>query len=291
MAFSRPAWLSSLSRHTSGYPTESMRGLRTPLGGATSWDVLSYIILKTAVSQHFHEVGGFRMISSRKTAIIVGVLFIIGTIAGVLSVLFTGPILDDPDYLTKVASNQNQIIMGVLLVLIMGFALAMVPVMMFPIFRKYNEALALGSIVFRGVLEAVTYIAIVITWLLLLTLSQEYMKAGAPDASYFQTLGTLLLIADDWIAQILAIVFSLGALAIYYLFYQSKLIPRWLSIWGLIGAILYLAAPLLAMFGFVLEILMAPLALQEMVLAIWLIAKGLNASENTSLPQIDLNKV
>ena len=231
------------------------------------------------------------MISSRKTAIIVGVLFIIGTIAGVLSVLFTGPILDDPDYLTKVASNQNQIIMGVLLVLIMGFALAMVPVMMFPIFRKYNEALALGSIVFRGVLEAVTYIVIVITWLLLLTLSQEYMKAGAPDASYFQTLGTLLLRADDWIAQILSIVFSLGALAIYYLFYQSKLIPRWLSIWGLIGAILYLAAPLLAMFGFVLEILMAPLALQEMVLAIWLIAKGLNSSENTSLPQIDLNKV
>jgi hypothetical protein len=222
------------------------------------------------------------MISSRRTAIIVGVLFIIGTVAGVLSALFTGPILDDPDYLAKVTSNQNQIIMGALLVLIMGFALAMIPVMMFPIFRKYNEVLALGAIVFRGVLEAVTYIAIVISWLLLLTLSREYLKAGAPAASYFQVLGTLLLEADDWIAQILAIVFSIGALAIYYLFYQSKLIPRWLSIWGLIGAILYLAAPLLAMFGIVSEILMAPLALQEMVLAVWLIVKGLNSSENTS---------
>ena len=222
------------------------------------------------------------MISNRKTAIIVGVLFIVGTVAGVLSVLFTGSILDDPDYLTKVASNQNQIIMGVLLVLMMGFALSMVPVMMFPIFRKHNEVLALGAIVFRGVLEAVTYIAIAISWLLLLTLSREYIKAGAPDASYFQTLGTILLKTDDWIAQILAIVFSLGALTIYYLFYQSKLIPRWLSTWGLIGAVLYLAAPLLAMFGFVLEILMAPLALQEMVLALWLIVKGLNSSENTS---------
>ncbi len=218
------------------------------------------------------------MISNRKTAIIVGVLFIIGTVAGVLSALFTGPILDDPDYLTKVISNQNQIIMGALLVLIMGFALAMVPVMMFPIFRKYNEALALGAIVFRGVLEAVTYIAIVISWLLLLTLGREYIKAGTPDVSYFQLLGTLLLKAGDWIAQILAIVFSIGALVIYYLFYQSKLIPRWLSIWGLIGAILYLAAPLLAMFGFVLEILMAPLAVQEMVLAVWLIVKGFNSS-------------
>src|SRR5258707_15707851 len=89
------------------------------------------------------------MISNRKTAIIVGVLFIIGTVAGVLSVLFTGPILDDPDYLTKVSSNQNQIIVGALLVLIMGFALAMVPVMMFPIFRKYNEPLAVG-LLFSG---------------------------------------------------------------------------------------------------------------------------------------------
>jgi len=163
-------------------------------------------------------------------------------------------------------------------VLIMGFVLAMVPVMMFPILRKYNEALALGAIVFRGVLEAVTYIAIVISWLLLLTLSREYIKAGTPDASYFQLLGTLLLKAGDWIAQILAIVFSIGALVIYYLFYQSKLIPRWLSIWGLIGAILYLAAPLLVMFGFVLEILTAPLAVQEIVLAVWLIVKGSNSS-------------
>jgi len=73
------------------------------------------------------------MNSSRKIAIIVGVLFIIGTVAGILSVVITGPILEDPGYLVKVAANQNQIIIGALLVLVMGFALAMVPVMMFPI--------------------------------------------------------------------------------------------------------------------------------------------------------------
>ena len=134
----------------------------------------------------------------RKTAIIVGVLFIIGTVAGILSLVVAGSILDDPDYLVNVSANENQIIIGALFVLIMGFALAMVPVMMFPIFKKYNEALALGYVVFRGALETVTYIAMVISRLLLLTLSQEFVKAGAPDASYFQTLGTLLLEADDW---------------------------------------------------------------------------------------------
>ncbi|HJH29381.1 MAG TPA: DUF4386 domain-containing protein [Methanosarcinaceae archaeon] len=216
------------------------------------------------------------MDSNRKTATIVGVLFIIGTVAGVLSVVFAGSILSDPNYLIKVSANENQIIIGTLLVLLMGLALAMVPVMMFPIFKKYNEALALGSVVFRGALEAVICIAMVISWLLILTVSQEYVKAGAPDASHFQTLGTLLLQASDQINHILTIVFSLGALMIYYLFYQSKLIPRWLSIWGLIGAILYLASGLFVMFSVDFGILMAPLALQEMVLAVWLIVKGFN---------------
>jgi hypothetical protein len=91
-------------------------------------------------------------------------------------------------------------------------------------------------------------------------------------------MGTLLLEAADRIGQILAIVFSIGALMMYCLFYQSNLIPRWLSVWGLAGAMLYLAVPLSGMFGAVLEILYTPLAVQEMVLAIWLIVKGFNSS-------------
>lgn len=208
----------------------------------------------------------------------VGVLFIVGTVAGILSLVFTGSILHDPNYLLKVFENQNQIVTGSLFVLIMGFSLAMMSVMLFPILKKHNEALALGAVVFRGALEAVIYMTVAISWLLLLTVSQEYVKAGAPDASHFQTLGTLLLKASDQIGSILDIVFSLGALMIYYLFYQSRLIPRWLSVWGLVGAILYLASGLLAVFSVDFGILEAPLALQEMVLAVWLIVKGFNSS-------------
>jgi hypothetical protein len=219
------------------------------------------------------------MNSEKKTARIVGVLFIIGTVAGILSHVITGPILNASDYLIKVSANENQIIIGSLFVLIMAFALAMVPVVMFSIFKKYNEVLAVGYVVFRGALEAVAYIACVISWLLLLTLSQEFVKAGAPVASNFQTLGTLLLEAGDWINHsFLTIVFSLGALMFYYLFYQSKLIPRWLAGWGFIGSILVLAVGVLGMFGLVLEILWAPLGVQEMVLAVWLIVKGFNSS-------------
>jgi hypothetical protein len=216
--------------------------------------------------------------TNRKTAIIVGVLYIVGTIAGILSLVFTGSILSDPNYLIKVSENQNQILLGVLLVLAMGFSLAMMSVVLFPILKKQNEALAFGAVVFRGMLEAVLYIAVAISWLLLLTISQEYVKAGVPDASHFQTVGALLLKATDRIGSILDIVFSLGALMIYCSFYQSKLIPRWLSVWGIIGAILYLASGLFAMFSVDFGILEAPLALQEMVMAVWLIVKGFNLS-------------
>jgi hypothetical protein len=218
--------------------------------------------------------------TNRKTAIIVGVLYIIGTVAGILSLVSTGPILEGPDYLTQVFTNPNQIVIGALLVLTMGLALAMVPVMMFPVSRKYNETLALGYVLFRGALETVTYIAMVISWLFLIILSQEYVKAGAPDAPYFQSMGTLLMEADNWISQVLTIVFILGALMFYSVLYQSKLIPRWLSGWGLIGAIPYFAAGLLVMFGLIGHmstidtVLRLPIALQEMVLAVWLIVKG-----------------
>ena len=220
----------------------------------------------------------------RKTATLVGVLYIIGTIAGILSHVLTGSILGDPDYLVKVSANEIQIIAGTLFVLIMGFALAMVPVMMFPILKKYNEALALGYVVFRGALETVMYIVLAIALLFLLPLSQEYVKAGTPDASYFQTLGAVLLKGHDLIGPVQTIVFCLGALIFYYVLYQTKLIPRWLSGWGLIAIIPYFAAGLLVLFGFfgplstseiVLEF---PLALQEMVMAVWLIVKGFNPS-------------
>jgi hypothetical protein len=224
------------------------------------------------------------MNSINKTARIVGVLYIIGTVAGMLSHVLTRPVLGGSDFLVNVSTHEIQIIAGALFVLIMGFALAMVPVMMFPLLKKYNEALALGYVVFRGALETMMYIVLAISWLFLIPLSQEYVKAGTPDASYFQTLGAVLLNGHDLIGPVQTIVFCLGALIFYYLLYQTNLIPRWLSGWGLIAIIPYLAAGLLVLIGFfgplstseiVLEF---PLALQEMVMAVWLIVKGFNPS-------------
>ena len=130
------------------------------------------------------------MKSINRTARIVGALYIIGTVAGILSYVFRGPIGNVQDFLVSVSANETRLVVGALLVLIMGLALAMVPVMMFPILRRHNEALALAYVVFRGGLEAVGYLAAATIWLLLVPLSQLYVQAGASDASNVQALGT-----------------------------------------------------------------------------------------------------
>jgi len=212
--------------------------------------------------------------SFQTTARIIGVLFIIGTVSGILSTVFTGGIFSEPDYLVKIAEGQSQVILGAAFVLLMGFSLAMVPVMMFPIFKKKNEALALGAVVFRGPVEAVLYILTVLGWLMLITLGKEFVAAGAPVDSHFQNFGAVLMQSGTQINQILEISFSLGALMFYTLFYQTRLIPRWLSLWGVIGAVLYHIAGWTDLFGVDMGVLIFPLAVQEMVMALWLIVKG-----------------
>ena len=74
--------------------------------------------------------------------------------------------------------------------------------------------------------------------------------------------------------QLIAIPFVLGALMFYFVLYQYRLVPRWLSTWALVGAALYIVAPIGSMFGLSLLFFTGPLAVQEMVMAVWLIAKG-----------------
>lgn len=221
---------------------------------------------------------------NKKIARMVGILFIIGTVSGILSTGVT-PILTASDYLVKVSENQGIIILGVLSVLIMGISLSMMSVVLFPVLKKYNETLALGAVIFRGVLEMLSYIGIALSWLLLLTLSHEYVSTGTSEISNFKLMGTMLKDLGLQVGSmgLGAIVFSIGALIIYYIFYKTKLIPKWLSIWGLIGAILYLATPILFMFGFDYEFLEYILGVQEMVMAVWLIIKGFNPSAFNSL--------
>ena len=218
----------------------------------------------------------------KKTARIVGILYIIGTIAGTMSVRFLSA-GNAQDYLVEIAKNPHSLLIGSLLELVMGFALAMIPAFMFPVLKKYNEVLSLGYIIFRGALETFTYIVKVICFLSLMSLSVEYVATGLQNVSYFQTLGMMLKEIID--IPLTAFVFGAGALMFYTVLYKSMIIPRWISGFGLVAIILHITSGVLVLLGLqenfdtVSLIMNLPIALQEMIMAVWFIVKGFRVVE------------
>jgi hypothetical protein len=217
-------------------------------------------------------------------AVIVGVLFIIGTVTGTIAAIIGNPILDAPDYLTNISANESQIIIVAFLVFLMGVACAGIGLALYPIMKKYSTGLAIGVVGFRVAEGIIEILGGVIT-IGLLALSQEFVKAGAPDASYFQTIGAVLKAGDAWLSNgAVLLLWCIGAFMYYSLFYQYRLVPRWLSVWGLVGITLATIGGVLVMlhvipgFGTVQMLLSLPIFPQEMVLAVWLIAKGVNSS-------------
>jgi hypothetical protein len=222
------------------------------------------------------------MNTNRRTAIIVGVLFLLGYVGVFAGSAFYAPILDAPDYLDKIYPNETQVIMGMLIELVNDVAVVGIAVMLFPILSKQSEALALGYVGFR-VIEAVTLIVGKISVLSLIPLSQEYIATGAPDASFFQALGAVALGQRYWASQMQTVFFILGALVLYYMLYQSRLVPRFISVWGLIAVASLAAANALGVpdptQGFEpATLLYLAMFVSELLLAFWLIVKGFNPS-------------
>ncbi len=223
----------------------------------------------------------------RKAAIIIGILFITATAATIINQIIIDPILDSASYLTNIFEHENQFIVAMIFELINVIACAGIAILIFPILKKFNAALAIGYVGFR-VMEATIGSVALISRLSLLTLSQEYVKAGNSVVSSFHYLGSLLLGGYDWTFLIMLILFSVGALMLYYILYQSRLVPRVISVWGFIGAIMALVAFTLQMSGLIIgesmisNLLALPIAVNEMVLAGWLIVKGFDPSAITS---------
>jgi len=228
------------------------------------------------------------MNSNKKAAKIVGVLFILAFVTAVIGLILYDPILNGPDYLIKGSEHANQVILGALMELILVISVIGTATTMFPFLRKYNETIALWHVCFRF-LEAIIITVGIISVLSLLTLSREFVAAGAPDTASFQASGTLLKAVHDW-TFMLGPLFMLGinTMMYSYIFYKSKLVPRFISILGMTGATLVFINALLVMFGVVQQvsvwgILALPVAANETILAVWLIVKGFDESALASM--------
>ena len=230
----------------------------------------------------------------RMNAVMAGVLYFLGTVFGVLGAVIGGEVLSSlisgkplvgVDMLGLVAANSSRITGGAFFTLMMGISLVAMTVFLYPIFRKDSKELAMGMVLFRGALEGTWYFVSTLGFLTLVALGNEYIATGA-DSAALQSMGNVLYQFQDRLAPVGSIIFLIGATCLYLSFYRTRLIPRWLSVWGLIGVVTSMASALLHFFhmdtgiGFYLEMVLAP---QEMVMAVWLIVKGFNPSAIAAL--------
>ncbi|MGG1675723.1 DUF4386 domain-containing protein [Neobacillus sp. NRS-1170] len=228
------------------------------------------------------------MNSNKKAARIVGVLFILAAVTAVIGLILYDPLLNGPDYLINGSKHANQVILGALMELILVVSAVGTATTMFPILRKYNETIALWHLCFRF-LEAIIITVGVISMLSLVTLSQEFVAAGAQDPGSFQTSGIVLKAIHAW-TFMLGPLFMLGinTMMYSYIFYKSKLVPRFIAILGMTGATLVFIYGLFVMFGVIEQIsvwsiLSLPVAANEMILAVWLLVKGFDESALASI--------
>ena len=225
------------------------------------------------------------MNTNRRAAIFVGIMFICATVSAMLGLLvFYPPILTGPDYLINGAAHTNEVLLGALMEVVVVLANIGTAIGLFPVLRPYGERIALGHLLFRF-LECVAITVGIVAILSLLTLSQAFVAAATPDASAYHTSGTLLLATYKWTSMLGPLVFlGVNTFMYSYLLYKSKLVPQPLAGLGLTGATLVLVAALLVLFGVYpqlsvpVTLLALPIAVYEMILAVWLIVKGFNSS-------------
>ena len=239
---------------------------------------------------------GDRKMTNRSNAVAAGVALLVATIAQLVGVALVSPIVGTPVDLTKIAADQNQVLLGAFFQFMGAVACPAIAIALYPVLRRYNEGLALGSVGFR-LIEGTLHVLIAVCLLLLVTLSQEIAKVGVAGSAALQVQSALLMAGREWLGPLSVLTFGLGGLMYYWVFYRSRLVPRWLSAWGLVAIPLVMLSALLVMFQLIENfsttqiVLALPIAVQEMVLAVWLIAKGFNPSAIAAKPASDTSRL
>jgi len=220
------------------------------------------------------------MRSSLRTARTVGVLFLVSYASFITGSALLANALDASTDLGAVHANSTQVIAGVLLQFVNDAAVIGIAVLLYSFLKRYGESLSLWYVGLK-IIEAGAYVVARVMTLSLITVSEKYAAAGAADAPDFEAVRSVLLGGIYWAGQMGTAAFVLGGFAMYGLLYRSSLVPRFISVWGLIAVVLLIAANLAAPdpsgdFQPAM-LLFLPMVLNELFLAVWLIAKGFNS--------------
>jgi hypothetical protein len=217
--------------------------------------------------------------SSKTIARSFGIFFLAGYVAYALGNILVQSIINSPDVLINIYNNKTIVIVGAILMSIVEtfFNMGLV-VIILPTLKKYSKIATYGYLS-AAIMATVMLVFGSIFLLLLIPLSDEFVKAGTAIIPYFQTLSIICERGNYFAYQIGMAIWGLGGLLFCYLLYQSKLVPRQISVWGYIGYIIFISGTILELFGYNVGLLFdIPGGLFEVVLSIWLIAKGFNST-------------
>ncbi|MFA9563521.1 MAG: DUF4386 domain-containing protein [Acidimicrobiales bacterium] len=214
------------------------------------------------------------MSADRRTARIVGALFLAAMASYMIGDALVESVLDEPDQLAGLSTSSSRFAAGGVFMLLNSVAVIGIGVMVFPILERHSPRVAIGYFGTRLV-EGIVLVVGVISLLSLLTLSQSEPAVTGSAAS---TWAVLAVGINDVAFQIAMFALGLGSLAFCGLLYRVELVPRWLAAWGFVGYAALLAGGLLEIFGHTaLLTLSIPGGLFELVFPLWLIGKGFNA--------------
>ena len=216
------------------------------------------------------------MESQRKNARFAGILLLMGW-SGAFIFPFIS-VLDSADFPMNIAESGNALVWGALIQMFMTFSCSGIAVFLYPRLKKENPALALWAVLLRAV-EAVFVLAAAAMLLLLVQLGSQFAQAGPEALAALKSLGTLLRRAYHLLGDAPGtLAFCLGAFIYNYLFFRARLIPRWISAWGFIGASVSIVSGILVTLGissstvgFIVDL---AAGVQELALAFYLIIKG-----------------
>ncbi len=228
-----------------------------------------------------------KLSEDRRIAIVTGALFLTALLLNLLASALCDPILAAPRYLELAYGSRRVLAAGGALNAVCAVSMMFIPVVLFPLTSRFDRRLAVAYVLFRFT-EGVLFLYLVIKTSTFIGLSEAYAHADGPEATCLRVLGQQLRVELHFATLVYVAVFVMGAATFYPLLHRSRLVPRFLSLSGLLGAGLLLVAVLLGAFDLGpfhhLPVMKAmawfapPIALNELTLATWLVVRGFDTA-------------
>jgi hypothetical protein len=225
--------------------------------------------------------------STRKTALVAGLFYLITFAASIPAVFLLGPVLNNADYIVS-SGADTRVLWGCFLDVVNALACIGTAVALFPVVKRQNEATALGFVTSR-MLEAAVILVGVVSLLAVVTLRQDLAAVPGTDTASLVSTGRSLIAVRDWTFLLgPSLMPGINALLLGSLMYRSRLVPRLIPVMGLIGAPLLIASATATLFRsndpitVLAAIATAPIFLWELSLGVWLVVKGFKPSPITT---------